>query len=253
MAMTGKEAIEHVEDALGTSSDQVPLWGVRMVNQAGRLMCQMHRWRWLVGGRATLATVADQDYIELPSDFRRLLGYWTVRGLQSGIRLTTASHLLGMRASEIIVTSAYHWGTIVHGVPSTGGPPRHQIEVWPTPVSGNAAFMNVYYARQWGDITGDSRELLSIPQWIEPLFIEILRATAKAWREDDPIGGRRPDDLSTWYDRIRRSRLFLDAARDDSLEQPDYGELRNGAAEMASGPGVAINFTGTDPPFKVTP
>ena len=112
MTLTAHDAIRHIEHTL--ASDGVPAVGaMRILNDAGNFLVNMHNWRWLESEQATLDFEKDTNYIWLPSNFRELLGVQTADGLNQGIQMTTQQKLLELRAVAVANSFVYQ-AAVVH-------------------------------------------------------------------------------------------------------------------------------------------
>ncbi|WP_291813841.1 hypothetical protein [Limnobacter sp.] len=121
MALSAREALAHVKHAL--SSDQMPsVGGLRILNDAGELLVNMHSWRWLEGVQVDVDLHADQPYVWLPENVREITALVATSTLNTAITLTTPMELAQRRASTVS-TSFHYWGALVFAPKST---PREQ-------------------------------------------------------------------------------------------------------------------------------
>jgi hypothetical protein len=179
--------------------------------------------------------------IALPTDFRDLIEINTSTGLLKGISLVTHSELLERRASSYTTTSGHYYATIVHaqstGYESSTGAPTPRLEVWPTPGVNEADAMTIIYRAGWSAVTTDS-ELLRIPSFLELPYLEILRALARGFEEEDQ------GSVSQRLAGVMSGPLMMVAKDRDDMAQPHYGRLRNGAADsVVIGSSVSWDFT----------
>ena len=99
MTLTAKEALGHVRHAL--SSDKMPtVGGLRILNDAGESLVNMHSWRWLEGAQAYLSLRSGVDHVWLPENFRELMSLVASNSLNSGISLTTPDQIARHRADS---------------------------------------------------------------------------------------------------------------------------------------------------------
>ncbi len=80
----------------------------------------------------------------------------------------------------------------------------------------------MFYRAGWQTSTWDNN-LLRLPGYCETLYLEILCAYCRARALHT--------DLSSDLARIMAGPIFTIASTRDSSAQPDYGRLRNGAAD----------------------
>jgi len=122
MALSAREALAHVKHAL--SSDQMPsVGGLRILNDAGELLVNMHSWRWLEGVQVDVDLHADQPYVWLPENVREITALVATSTLNTAITLTTPMELAQRRASTVS-TSFHYWGALVFAPKST---PRENV------------------------------------------------------------------------------------------------------------------------------
>ena len=104
-----------------------------------------------------------------------------------------------------------------------------RLELYPTPSTTTTEALTLYYRAGWSRVY-DDRKPLQMPAYIEPLYIELLRAFARGYEEEDQ------GSLSTRLNEIMKGAIFAISVDRDSSVQPDYGPIRNGAAaEMHRG------------------
>lgn len=153
-------------------------------------------------------------------------GALEIQATVSGAVVSLTSRVAGTQGNVTITdsgtTNATYTG-MSGGV--DGGEPRARLEIWPDPGADDDAALTVYYRAGWETLDEDSH-FISIPVWIQPLYIQLLRAFARGYEREDV------SSLSQRCMEILAGPLFRAATRRDGMMQPEYGELRNGAAEM---------------------
>jgi len=112
MTLLASDAIAHIKHTL--ASEDVPDVGpLRILNDAGQHLVNMHNWQWCEGAQSNLSLTANQDYVWLPDNFRELIAVQPVNGLNQGFRITTQDRLLELRA--LAVTNSFEFNAaIVH-------------------------------------------------------------------------------------------------------------------------------------------
>ena len=173
---------------------------------------------------ATLHTSA----LALPADFRDLIAVNTSSGFLKGLSLVTPGELLERRSSSFTTTTGYYFGAIVHpqttGLGSSTGAPTPRLEIWPTPGANETAAMTFFYRAGWTELTNDT-DILRLPGYCELLYLEILRAMARGFEEEDQ------GSISERLVQVIGGPLIVIARERDSMVQPSYGALRNGAVQ----------------------
>ena len=112
MTLSAHDAVRHIEHTL--ASDSVPGVGaMRILNDAGEFLVNMHNWRWLEGTERSLDLSKDISYVWLPKDFRELIALQTTDGLNAGIRMTTQRQLVQLRSMSVANSYVYH-AAVVH-------------------------------------------------------------------------------------------------------------------------------------------
>jgi len=124
MALTAKEALDHVRHAL--SADKMPsLGGLRILNDAGEYLVNMHPWRWLEGEQVRLSLLPDQPYVWLPENVHSVNALVATDTVNANITFTTAAELARRRAS-VINTSFHYWAALVYA--KRGAKKRYNFE-----------------------------------------------------------------------------------------------------------------------------
>lgn len=174
---------------------------------------------------ATLHTAA----IALPSDFAELIAINTTSGLLKGVELTSYADLLNKRAASFSTAPGWHYGTILNAYDTnqaTSQEPVQRLEIWPEPSANETAALTIIYRSSWRDIDNDS-DFLRVPSWCEALYLQLLRAFARGYEEEDD------GSLSARLMEVAGGPLFIAAVDRDGDSQPHYGPLMNGAAAIA--------------------
>ena len=141
MTLTAKEALGHVRHAL--SSDKMPtVGGLRILNDAGESLVNMHSWRWLEGAQAFLSLRSGVDHVWLPENFRELMSVVASNSLNAGIELTTPDQIARHRADSS--------GTALHYLAAVVYSPK-EVETY-----GTVAFSAVTAADDAISIDGDT-------------------------------------------------------------------------------------------------
>lgn len=190
---------------------------------------------------AVISATLHTDAIILPSDFRDLIAYSTTSGLLTGLTLTSYQDLIDRRQSTSTYSAGYYYGAIAHpmtvGKESSVGSPTPRLEIYPEPTTDQLGAIRIFYHANWPELTSDT-DLLVIPEYTETLFLQLLRAFARGYEEEDQAS------LSVRLNEISIGPLFIMAVQRDGDVQPDYGPLRGGLVNGArkSRHGFSLNF-----------
>lgn len=210
---------------------------VTLCNQAGDYLANMHGWGWLVRKPASLNLSAGRTNISLPDDFGRALGRPRSQGTGS-FQWGTIDEVVSMRAGNTGSASAFV-GAIVWVPDINTDSIKPQIELSAeVSTSQTAAFLLPYVAR-WAEIASDD-DVLQMPSFMEPLFLEIVFAFAQGYDEHDL--SMRDERLAL----IRAGDTFMAARRRDGGAQPSLGQMTGGAVQMlaARQDGIEVSPSG---------
>lgn len=231
MALLASDCYKHIEHGLsGKPSELYPLQEI--LNDAGEWLLSAHQWEWSVPGPALLGVTQDQEYVELPADFRELIAIQPTENLTSSICPTTRTRLLEMRTNPVTVTSSFY--QYVVGYRQISGDTRPVLELWPTPSATEADVLTVWYRKTWARVTTDS-QAIDFPTWMEGLFKRVCRLFAQAAEEEDssaPAGRR--NDLDDLLDRLMAGTVWRTAVEQDSSLQPMLGPMQGGHTMTAT-------------------
>lgn len=86
---------------------------MRILNDAGEFLVNLHNWRWLEGTERSLDLHSGKSYVWLPSNFRELIAIQTTDGLNAGIQMTTQRQLVELRSQAAANSYMYH-AAVVH-------------------------------------------------------------------------------------------------------------------------------------------
>lgn len=227
MTLTAEAVVRHIEHALAGPTD---LGELAIANEAGRHLVSMRNWRWLRGAKALVGTVAGQEWIALPADCKRVDAIEQTNSLVGTFEFVPLQEFLNYKTSTVTTSPISYWGTVVwardtYAVAGTEAPgaPSPRIEVYPTPTATNASAFTVYYDRGWVELTEDNQDV-TIPPFLESLYLALCRAFAKGYEEEDTA------DVNTRLASLTRGPLYLTAMREDVSQQKDMGRLRGGLA-----------------------
>ena len=191
-----------------------------LINAAGEELCTAHPWEWLKGARATLDIAASATVATLPTDLRSIVAVTKADTLTGRAIRSTLTELTYLRENTVNVSS---WDDLYWAVSqdrTTAGPPVRQLEIWPSQATARTAHLVVIYHAGWATVSDDD-DLLTLPTWLEPLYLDFLKATALGWEED--LGADRTDRI----DALTQSETFLRAVNRDADLDNAIGTMRN--------------------------
>lgn len=102
-----------------------------------------------------------------------------------------------------------------------GGNVGLAVELWPAPSATIANGLTLFVRKGWDHPQTDTTKL-KVPEWIEPLFLQVLRAYALGFEADEI------DTVDVRIERLRNSRMFMEMTRRDGSVQPYTGLIRGG-------------------------
>lgn len=186
----------------------------KQVNAACRKLVHARPWSWRQK-IATVAAVANQDYINMPADFDAPSGTPSLlAGTGFGnVDLTTPQDIQRLRSFSVGWSGGYK---VAFGTYADDGAAR--MMVYPTPtVNGNPTF-SLSYLRKWVDITGDGTSAV-IPDLYELAILYRVRGQVRLL-EDDTDGG-----MFDAYDREVSELWAEDAQRKMFVSRSEPGSL----------------------------
>jgi hypothetical protein len=182
MAQTLSQLEDQVFFALGGEpADQFTK--TEIVNMAGRHLYSMHQWRFAEREPLTLALLADQDYIELPSDFGSCIKlasedvYLVESPPQKLARIDSAQLISGDSYAATLVFPARERDARAPRVP--------RFMLRPTPSDNTADAGTLYWRGGWVELV-DSTDTANVPWYAENLLASLVRTFAKGLDEDKP-------------------------------------------------------------------
>lgn len=204
-------------------------------NRAGRKLYTEHDWNFRTQGMATLPAIANQAYLELPSDWGGLLQATVPNsGNFSFLQPTSLAELLLMRSYTVVtlrtgVTRIY-WPSYSTQA-TVEDQPTKRAELFPTPTTAGDPTVTAYYTRVWANVaydpvagTGDDDAIPNLPDEFEEALIRIARESAWSLENQQPS-----IDGSLYQAEIERLKL------EDARAQTVYGRAVGGASSRARG------------------
>jgi hypothetical protein len=219
MAIPVSELADQIRLALGDLPRGFSV--VSAVNDAGEILVNAHPWEWLSRRSTTIDLVADQGYVDAPSDFRDAISMYPTNSLTNHVQWTTLEEINRLRTTVHGTYSGYWAATNYRSV--SGAAPVPIIELWPAPSVNSTDYFTLMYHAGWTRVASDN-DMVEIPNWLDVLFKDLVRRVAKAWDEEDNA------DLPQRIQGLKESSLWLEAMRRDGLQQPYLGKTQGGAA-----------------------
>lgn len=225
MTLLVSECFAHIEHALGRAVDQ-RLVPIRIVNTAGQWIVGVFPWTFLDRPAANLDFVAGQTYCSLPTDFGALIGV-EFPSIIGTYHPSSLSEINQLRRFPYISSALAIWGAVDFSAGTVVGAPTPRLEVYPTPTSNLAAALSLVYRADWVQVASDTDHII-IPPYMEPVFIETVRAYALGWEEGENASMARRLSEVLQGPQMMGAKLF------DAGQQMDYGPARGTANAMAS-------------------
>lgn len=222
MAISVKALGNHIRLALGDLPRHLSV--TEIVNDAGRVLEAAHTWEWLSRRSTTISTVADQPYVDAPSDFRSIIEMYPTNSLTNQVQWTTLHEILRLR-STVVGSYTGYWAAANHRAVANAAP-QLIFELWPTPNTSAADYFTIMYQGKWTEVSSDN-DWAAIPDYMNPLFADLVRRVARAWEEEDTAG------LMERVESLKQSSLWVTAMQTDGLNQPTLGTTKGGAASDA--------------------
>lgn len=162
----------------------------------------------------------DQVALTAGFDIQSVTAIQTSNGLVTEFAWTMAQGLLDLRTWPGHRSTASFRGLLAWARAASGGAPVLRLEVWP-PGTDDVEFLTLRYRAGWLEPAEDTSEL-SIPGWLNLLFIEVLKAVVNGY--EDKEGGSVDRRLTA----LKGGSLFADAALRDAMLQPGLGPMEGG-------------------------
>lgn len=198
-----------------------------IVNQAGNYLFTKP-WRYRERTSRALNTVAQQSWVDLPSDVEDIIALISRAGLGWRVELTTPEHIEIIRnmAEPALMDGVFYaalsrpWAQINGTTPLVDGSglAAIRLELYPTPQATSADALTVRYRAGWQTVSDTTLEtfIIPVPAYAESLLIAYARSFAMAY-EDEGLTARLME--------IDNGPIFSAAAIKDGLQQRDYGRL----------------------------
>jgi hypothetical protein len=190
----------------------------RLVNTVGTLIHTMVPWKWTKRLPAWVGFVAAQEWIDLPADFHTLISI-QASGVVN-IQKVSEEEFLALKRNVLVTPT--HAVTLTHR--TIGGVIKPVLAVYPTPEETVAQALLVAYRTKWVAVTDAAfaatpNAAIPIPDWLEPLWFEVMQAVLRGFEEDDNL------ILSGRLDLIKRGPVMRAALDHEAAIDPMLGTL----------------------------
>ena len=226
MAITAATSIRWTRDRLGYEPGNTPDQ-LEFLNFVGRHMVGARPWKWLTR-IADLGTTSGQDYLTLPTDFGSLLYVQFKSELVEQVEPTSMPTLMDYERGP--GTFDFHVAMVYATV---SGVPVPRLRVFPVPDSTDADIFQVYYRAGWADLTA-ATDTIPIPDWMGPLWRELVTAAALGWNEAD-VSQMAGAAASGYLAQVWAGPIAKAAIGYDGRVQQRVGRLKNGIVAASSG------------------
>ena len=228
MAVKLSTALQYVEHS-GWGSGS-PILGKRAVEEALVEIENMPKWRWLQPPSVMLTLVAQQDYVDLPADFRDLIEINATEGLQGRFFMVDIGEINQLRTYQQNDSATTYRGAIewADSTDPDGGAPIPRIAIYPMPTDTKTDWLTLSYRKKIAVPATDSI-FIPMPDFMDPLFFQVIDAVTKGWAFDD-LASPKSNPGRTRTQRMTEILLgptYLNARRRDGSAQPTFGPMRN--------------------------
>jgi len=142
------------------------------------------------------------------------------------------------QTNELINTSFSVWYAIEWVQTEEKSQPVATLKVWPAPRNDVWDDLSLVYRRGWLPLTSDD-DVVSVPDWLEPLYLQYVRAFAAGYDEGDtPLERLAALDQAIGF--VEGGNIYKAAKRRDVAVQPSYGPA-SGRAIRPSGHRLTIS------------
>lgn len=174
-----------------------------------------------IGGNMRLNSVS------LPEDFRAMISIQSTDSLIRGVKMVSLQTINEVRTTQLDVATDWDY---LAAIAYSGSPPVPILEIWPTPSQRELGAFTIFYKKRWTRKTVTS-DLLDFPEFIDHLFLEIVRAFAMSY-ENSPKGVQ---TLPALLENIKRGPEFMSAASSDANIQWNRGRVEGGGSQIYRG------------------
>ena len=172
MALTKLDLVTMIEDDI---DEVVVRSAIQCINAAGQYLMTMYPWSWARQALASLSLTASQAYVELPSNFVAMDDVQPA-DQSEWIQFVTRSEFLHWQRNQ--ATPSGYLGYCGSVVDPTTNALTQVIHLYPTPATNETDAFTIAYRSGWSSFASSDADekRIPIPEWLEPLFLEVFRA-----------------------------------------------------------------------------
>ncbi len=173
----------------------------------------------------------DTSHVALPVDFGTQTALTGTRSFTRYTYTASLTEVMEYETNELINTSFSVWYAIEWVQGDEKSQPVATLKVWPEPNGDVWDELSLVYRRGWLPLTSDD-DVVSIPDWLEPLYLQYVRAFAAGY-EDGQTPLERVAALDTAIGLVENGNIYASAKRRDVATQPSYGPASGRAIKPA--------------------
>lgn len=197
----------------------------QLVNEAGRFMTNLRAWSYLRAPDAFLSIVANQEYIDLPQGYGRLLAVDAVQTTNGYARWVSPETMNAARARPTTANALLQFVSIGWSAPGTTAPVSQRLQVYPAQTAAVANAFRIQYLATWTELAGGN-DFAAIP--VDGCMDTLLRQCVIAF-----FNGYLKEAEETLDDRLAaivNGATLRQAAVYDGMRQSQMGPVLGGAA-----------------------
>jgi hypothetical protein len=226
MTLTKQNLIDLIDRDIG---DVEVLSAVQVINQAGRALAMARAWTWTNRASVLLDLTATEAFIDLPGDLLRIVA---IQPVSINERVVFVDRDSFMDFKHAGANPSGYYATLGASIDGTTGVMTERILIYPEPAESASGVIELDYRGGWNAIAdGDAgTKAISIPDWMEPLYLEYFRAYYMGLEEDGNGG------VTDRLNRIRAGVIFNDAVTVDVNRQPYHSPIPGSSGVRAFSP-----------------
>ena len=167
----------------------------------------------------------DVSHVLLPADFGTQVDLFGTRSFTRYAYAASLSEMVENDTNQLVSTSFLTLYGIEWAQAAEKAQPVATLKVWPEPTQSTWDELTLVYRRGWLELENED-DVVSIPDWMEPLYIQYVRAFAAGY-EDGQTPVERLRALEVAIARVEAGRIYANAKRRDVSMQANYGPARH--------------------------
>lgn len=187
----------------------------------------------VVGDAVSISFDLDTSHVLLPEDFGSHVELFGTRSFLRYAYSASLTELMDNETNQLVAASFSSGYAIEWAQAAEKAQPVATLKVWPEPSASTWDELSLVYRRGWLELTSDD-DIVSIPDWLENLYIQYVRAFAAGY-EDGTSPLQRVAALDSAIASVETGHIYARAKRHDENMQPTYGPPRNLAIRPSSG------------------